>query len=402
MGMKPRAAAVPVGGATTRLVFRRGTSNKFWEVTIDGAQVTTTFGRVGTKGRARTLRYASAADAKRSVEHHVQHRLKKGYVPESQLGSEADRNQSARSANAKPAETKPAIAQTMTFAGEDPIVLYSRGGAFFLVRYRRGKPQNPVPVARSMWLSTAFEDAQGPAVMLASQRGTTQLIRDGQRGKTFSIDTAGTGRGKRGYLGYMTAFRQEPHLLGYRCQVYRFTGAKWLAVDAGLRGEKTDSDTGLLVHDDRLLVLNSDARGFALLSFDGKAWKQVCRGKEDYNCMASHAGAVYLAGEGGVLRVSPRGKTTAIYRPDPNRDEDAYAPWSACSFAGDLVLSDHHTVKALRRRALIDLAAPADPKRRGASHNQCLYPRGDTLYVARRDGVHVLRKGSWTTLPAPS
>ena len=113
--------------------------------------------------------------------------------------------------------------------------------------------------------------------------------------------------------------------------------------------------------------------------------------------MTVHNEKVTLVGKGKFLTVTKQPKAQKL-----RGNGQYYDAYSACSFAGDLVVSDHHTVKAVRDRQLVDLGAPEDPKFKGSSHNQCLYPMGDTLFYLRRDNVFVLRKGKWTVLPPPN
>lgn len=58
-----------------------GTSSKFWDIALDGASFTTTYGKIGTAGKATTKSFASDAEAKKEHDKIVAEKVKKGYVP---------------------------------------------------------------------------------------------------------------------------------------------------------------------------------------------------------------------------------------------------------------------------------------------------------------------------------
>ncbi|MFT4187687.1 MAG: DUF4132 domain-containing protein [Aeromicrobium sp.] len=57
-----------------------GTSAKFWQVCVDGADVTTRWGRIGTNGQTKTKESASAAAAEAEARKLIDQKTKKGYV----------------------------------------------------------------------------------------------------------------------------------------------------------------------------------------------------------------------------------------------------------------------------------------------------------------------------------
>ena len=57
-----------------------GTSNKFWEVTVDDRAVTIRWGRIGTSGQTRIKRFDSAAEAIAHRDKQLGAKLKKGYL----------------------------------------------------------------------------------------------------------------------------------------------------------------------------------------------------------------------------------------------------------------------------------------------------------------------------------
>jgi len=62
-----------------RFEFNEGNSDKFWEVTIDGTDVTVCFGRIGTGGTTQTKSFADHAAAMKHAENLVKQKTAKGY-----------------------------------------------------------------------------------------------------------------------------------------------------------------------------------------------------------------------------------------------------------------------------------------------------------------------------------
>lgn len=56
-----------------------GSSNKFWEIALDGSSLTLRWGRVGTSGRTKSQSFASSAEAKAAYEKLVAEKVAKGY-----------------------------------------------------------------------------------------------------------------------------------------------------------------------------------------------------------------------------------------------------------------------------------------------------------------------------------
>ena len=63
-----------------RLEYEGGGSHKFWEVQVDGAEVTTRWGRVGTKGQSKTKSHPDPESAQRDADKQAKKKLSKGYV----------------------------------------------------------------------------------------------------------------------------------------------------------------------------------------------------------------------------------------------------------------------------------------------------------------------------------
>jgi predicted DNA-binding WGR domain protein len=60
--------------------FVRGTSSKFWEVSVADCTVTICFGRIGTAGQSQTKSLANAAAAQQYADRMIAEKVKKGYV----------------------------------------------------------------------------------------------------------------------------------------------------------------------------------------------------------------------------------------------------------------------------------------------------------------------------------
>ena len=83
-----------------RYEFSEGSSNKFWEITLDGNSFTTTYGRLGTDGQSTTKEFDSPDKAKKEFDKLVAEKVKKGY----QLVGEGAAAAAAPAAAAKPAK----------------------------------------------------------------------------------------------------------------------------------------------------------------------------------------------------------------------------------------------------------------------------------------------------------
>jgi DNA ligase-1 len=65
--------------ATRRFEFSEGTSNKFWEVQVQGSAVTVRYGRIGSQGQTNTKSFADEAAAAKHAEKLVAEKPGKGY-----------------------------------------------------------------------------------------------------------------------------------------------------------------------------------------------------------------------------------------------------------------------------------------------------------------------------------
>jgi predicted DNA-binding WGR domain protein len=90
-----------------RFEFQEGTSHKFWEVSVEGEQLSVRFGKIGTQGQTKPKVFDSEDEARREAEKLIAEKLRKGYV------EVAAHDAPAASPNPKPAP-RPKAAQTAT------------------------------------------------------------------------------------------------------------------------------------------------------------------------------------------------------------------------------------------------------------------------------------------------
>jgi predicted DNA-binding WGR domain protein len=62
--------------------------HKFYEITLDTAIVTVTYGRIGRPGRSNQIRFDSTQEALKFFERQVQHKIRKGYKEALKGGTE--------------------------------------------------------------------------------------------------------------------------------------------------------------------------------------------------------------------------------------------------------------------------------------------------------------------------
>src|SRR5262249_28631259 len=76
------APATAGGGkpARRRFEFVEGTSNKFWEVWVDGTNLYTQYGRIGSAGQTTVKNYPDEAAARKAMEKIIGEKVGKGYI----------------------------------------------------------------------------------------------------------------------------------------------------------------------------------------------------------------------------------------------------------------------------------------------------------------------------------
>jgi predicted DNA-binding WGR domain protein len=80
-----------------RFEFEEGGSSKFWEVSVDGSDMTVTYGRIGTSGQTKTKSFATNEAAQKEADKLVAEKTKKGYA---EVGGDAASKASAPAAKA--------------------------------------------------------------------------------------------------------------------------------------------------------------------------------------------------------------------------------------------------------------------------------------------------------------
>lgn len=82
LGPQPAAAPVDIRAADTvrSLVYQAGTSHKFWRAAVRGAELTVSYGRVGTAGQTLVKTFDSIERAEREMNKLVEEKLRKGYT----------------------------------------------------------------------------------------------------------------------------------------------------------------------------------------------------------------------------------------------------------------------------------------------------------------------------------
>jgi predicted DNA-binding WGR domain protein len=66
--------------SSTRLTFKEGTSDKFWQIDLSGANTTVTYGKSGSKGQSQTKNHGTPAKAKAFYDKSIAEKTKKGYA----------------------------------------------------------------------------------------------------------------------------------------------------------------------------------------------------------------------------------------------------------------------------------------------------------------------------------
>lgn len=85
---------------TVRLEFKEGTSNKFWEIDLDGSAYTLRWGRIGTSGQEKAFTFPSTLKAKTEADKLIAEKKKKGYQ---EIASSATGAKKTAAKKAKPA-----------------------------------------------------------------------------------------------------------------------------------------------------------------------------------------------------------------------------------------------------------------------------------------------------------
>src|SRR6476661_8124981 len=93
--------------AKTRYEFKEGTSNKFWEIELEGTSLTTHWGKIGGSPTNQTKSFPDEAAAQKEHDKQVRKKEKEGYQLVSG-GADAPKASAKPAAAAKPKKAGPA------------------------------------------------------------------------------------------------------------------------------------------------------------------------------------------------------------------------------------------------------------------------------------------------------
>lgn len=81
----PKPAKKPAGASATKRYFEfvEGTSSKFWEIAVDGTEVTVRYGRIGTEGQLSTKTFGDESAAQAHADKLIEQKTEKGYEEKS-------------------------------------------------------------------------------------------------------------------------------------------------------------------------------------------------------------------------------------------------------------------------------------------------------------------------------
>ena len=90
-----------------RYEFSEGSSNKFWEITLQGTSFKTTYGKIGTPGTSTLKEFGDAGKAQKEYDKLIAEKTRKSY---SLVGDAAPAPVARAAPAATPAAKKPAVA----------------------------------------------------------------------------------------------------------------------------------------------------------------------------------------------------------------------------------------------------------------------------------------------------
>jgi predicted DNA-binding WGR domain protein/WD40 repeat protein len=145
-----------------RFEFEEGSSQKFWEVSVAGATLTTKWGKLGTAGQQKTEELGDTAAARREHDKLIASKLKKGYrAVEGGSAAPVAEAKTTAAAKSKPAakttlavKAEPAVKTAASGTTPDPHASYTRA-------HRVALPKSPYALAVSadgQWVASACFD----------------------------------------------------------------------------------------------------------------------------------------------------------------------------------------------------------------------------------------------------
>jgi len=120
-----------------RLEFSDGKSNKFWEVEVQGTEVTTRWGKIGTAGQTKTKDLGTAAKALAHSEKQLKSKIKKGYA---ETGEPDAAPETVAPPPVAPAPTLPQVEPAVAVSEEGRVVWTDELRARVIPARRGGSP----------------------------------------------------------------------------------------------------------------------------------------------------------------------------------------------------------------------------------------------------------------------
>ncbi len=71
---------------TNNFIYQDNSSHKFWNIDINGTEMTVTFGKVGTQGQSQVKSFATEEECRKAAEKLIAEKMKKGYILQQQPG----------------------------------------------------------------------------------------------------------------------------------------------------------------------------------------------------------------------------------------------------------------------------------------------------------------------------
>ena len=197
-----------------RFEFSDGKSNKFWQIAVDGCDVTTHWGRIGANGQRKTKTLASPAAAQADADKQIRSKTKKGYA---EVAAPGEQEPSAAPAPA-PAPAPEPVSEPMTAASESAPVAESGQAVDGVPATADDIP--PLPPFQPGLDLVALEDAaEGRNTRLLRGDGRWIARGDGQNPRWTNIRETDATSGRRSMRAAEESprdFRRPWRNLGYK------------------------------------------------------------------------------------------------------------------------------------------------------------------------------------------
>jgi predicted DNA-binding WGR domain protein/DNA-binding beta-propeller fold protein YncE len=160
-----------------RFEFEEGSSQKFWEISLTGAALTTSWGKLGTAGQQKTQTMGDAAAARKEHDKLIASKLKKGYRAVSDAGAKPQT--AAPAAKGAAAEKAPPAVKAIKAGGE-----VAPASAQYTEAHRVKLLTSPVGLAASAdgrWVASANSDQK----LRIYEAATMQEVKELHLGTAF-------------------------------------------------------------------------------------------------------------------------------------------------------------------------------------------------------------------------